>query len=81
MEELKTWRDVRITSQMPLDAIVDFANVLNQRLCAVEDLIKIKKEDGSEITLTDFYKEDIKRQMEENARAAQQPKEEPKKVD
>lgn len=63
--KMQSWRDVRISSQMPLDAIVDFCNVLNQRLCSIEDLLKVKGEDGSEKSLTEIYQEDIKRQIEE----------------
>ena len=62
--KMQSWRDVRITSQMPLDAIVDFCNVLNQRLCSIEDLLKVKGEDGSEKSLTEIYQEDIKKQIE-----------------
>ena len=31
------WKDVNIVPDMPLTAMVQFLNILNQRLCAVED--------------------------------------------
>lgn len=76
-EEVKVqgWRDVQITPDMPLSAIVHFANVLNQRLVTVEDLIKV---DGK--TLTEIYAEQAQKEREamEKQMAEEQAKKEEK---
>jgi hypothetical protein len=35
------WRSVTITPDMPLGAIVQFFNILNQRLCNLEDNVTV----------------------------------------
>ena len=49
------WRDVQIVPDMPLSALVNFLNVLNQRLCSLEDIVTVQGEDGQPISLTDLY--------------------------
>ena len=60
MEENKqltnTWRDVQLTPEMSVYLLVDFLNVLNQRLSLLEDVIKINDENGNEISITEYYK-------------------------
>ena len=60
MEEKKqltnTWRDVQLTPEMSVYLLVDFLNVLNQRLSLLEDVIKINDENGNEISITEYYK-------------------------
>ena len=49
------WKDVEITPDMSLSRIVDFMNVLNQRLATVENIVTVPTEDGKMISLTDYY--------------------------
>lgn len=60
MEENKqltnTWRDVQLNPEMGVYLLVDFLNVLNQRLSLLEDVIKINDENGNEISITEYYK-------------------------
>ena len=60
MEENKqltnTWRDVQLNPEMSVYLLVDFLNVLNQRLSLLEDVIKINDENGNEISITEYYK-------------------------
>ena len=60
MEENKqltnTWRDVQLTHEMSAYLLIDFLNVLNQRLSLLEDVIKINDENGNEISITEYYK-------------------------
>ena len=60
MEENKqltnTWRDVQLTPEMSVYLLIDFLNVLNQRLSLLEDIIKINDENGNEISITEYYK-------------------------
>jgi len=76
-EEVKVqgWRDVQITPDMPLSAIVHFTNVLNQRLVTVEDLLRV---DGK--TLTEIYAEQAQKEREamEKQMAEEQAKKEEK---
>ena len=54
-KEAEGWRDVEINPNMPLTAIVQFFNVLNQRLCNLEDIIKITLPTGEEVSLTEAF--------------------------
>lgn len=64
------WRDVQIVPDMPLSALVNFLNVLNQRLCALEDIVTIPGEDGKAISLTDLYALQAEAAMKAQAEAA-----------
>lgn len=63
------WKDVNIVPDMPLTAMVQFLNILNQRLCAVEDNTFIKDDQGNMISLTKLYaiqaEEEVKAQQEQ----------------
>ena len=54
-KQVKGWADVVITPDMPLSVIVNFLNVINERLCAIEDIIQIPF-NNKMITLTQFIK-------------------------
>ena len=54
MPEFNGWRDNRIDEQTPLLGIIQFLNVMNERLILIEDGIKINK-DGQDITLTQYW--------------------------
>ena len=49
------WRDVVITPDMPLTAIVQFFNVLNQRLCTIEDNTFVEMPNGEKLSITQAY--------------------------
>ena len=49
------WRDVVITPDMPLTAIVQFLNILNQRLCTAEDTVIVALPTGEEVSITKAY--------------------------
>ena len=49
------WKDARITLEMPLHMIVDFLNILNNRLCFLEDSIKLSDGNGNTMSVTEFY--------------------------
>lgn len=53
-QQPRGWADVVITPDMPLNAIIHFANILNQRLCALEDVTTLPN--GK--TLTKLYQEE-----------------------
>ena len=69
MEQPKGWAEVQITPELPLAALVQFLNVLNQRLCAIEDNMTIKLQDGQELTLTEIYR--LQAEAEQKALEAQ----------
>ena len=50
------WRDVVITQEMPLAAIVQFFNVLNQRLCTIEDNLSVEMQNGEKLSITEVYR-------------------------
>lgn len=69
------WSTVNITPDMPLSMIIQFMNVLNQRLCFIEDNQKVQINEGQVVTITEL----MKMQEEEAKRAAaQSPQEEQK---
>ena len=65
------WKDVGITPDTPLLMIVDFMNVLNQRLATVENIVSVPADDGKIISLTDYY---AKQAEAEQAKQAEQAK-------
>lgn len=64
------WKDVNIVPDMPLTAMVQFLNILNQRLCAVEDNTFVKDDQGNMISLTKLYAiqaaEEVKAQQDQD---------------
>lgn len=57
------WKDVNIVPDMPLTAIVHFLNILNQRLCNVEDNLIINHPNGEVSSLTDLYRVQAEAEM------------------
>ncbi len=77
MQEIQGWKDVQITPDMPLSVIVNFFNVLNQRLCAIENVVTVAGPEGKMISLTDLYAlqtEEAKKAAEEQAKQQQESK-------
>lgn len=69
--QIPGWKDVTITPEIPMSGLVDFLNVLNQRLAIIEDNTLIKTEDGSMITITKHYQNQSEAQLAaEQAKAA-----------
>ena len=70
MDEKKSqgWADVIITPDMPLSVLVNFMNVLNQRLVTIEDQTVIDFE-GSKKTLTEIYRIQAEREMDAQAKS------------
>ena len=54
-QELQGWKDVQLTPDMSVSMLINFLNVLNQRLANLEDIIEITAEDGRKMTLTEYY--------------------------
>ena len=55
-KKVQGWKDVVITSDMPLTAIVQFLNVLNQRLCTIEDNLTVEMQNGEKLSITEIYR-------------------------
>ena len=67
------WRDVVISPDMPLAAMVQFFNVLNQRLCTIEDNTFVEMPTGEKLSITQIYA--LQAEEEQKAQAQQeQPK-------
>jgi hypothetical protein len=49
------WNQVMISPDLPLIAIVDFLNILNQRLVNIENLIQVPDEHGDMHSITELY--------------------------
>ena len=55
-KKVQGWKDVVITPDMPLTAIVQFLNILNQRLCTIEDNLNIEMQNGEKLSITEIYR-------------------------
>jgi len=67
---IQGWKDVQITPDMPLNVLVNFMNVLNQRLVALEDNVQVPF-DNKMVSLTELYAiqaEAERKAMEEQAK-------------
>ena len=71
-----TWcSDIMITDEIPVMNVLEFFNVLNQRLATVEDNVFIKEPDGSMVSLTKHYQIQSEAQIAEaQAKAAAEAK-------
>ena len=52
------WKDAQIDANMPIDGLIQFLNILNQRLILIEDQLTIKvgnEEKSQNITLTQYW--------------------------
>lgn len=59
------WRDVVITPDMPLTAIVQFLNILNQRLCTIEDNLKVEMPTGEQLSISEVYRIQAEQEQQE----------------
>lgn len=63
------WKDAKIDNNMPIQGIVEFLNIINQRLILIEDQLTIKVGEGQNITLSQYWteiqKQEYQRMMEE----------------
>lgn len=53
-KKIQGWADVQLSPDMPVSVLVNFLNVLNQRLAAIENQVVVDFE-GSKKTLTEVY--------------------------
>ena len=74
-EQAQGWGDVQINSNMSLDMLVNFLNILNQRLVTVENFVTIPDQKGKMISITDFYQQQAQQAQEAQAQEQAQPKE------
>ncbi len=70
-KKIQGWRDVQITPDMPLSVLVNFMNVLNQRLASIEDVTQVPYENRM-VSLTELYA--IQAEQERKAMEEQQAK-------
>lgn len=67
-KQAQGWRDVQLNANMPLNSLVDFFNVLNQRICNIEDNTIVTVDDqGNKMTLTELYALQAKQQAAQQA--------------
>ena len=74
-EQTQGWGDVQINSNMSLDMLVNFLNILNQRLVTVENFVTIPDQKGKVISITDFYQQQAQQAQEAQAQEQAQSKE------
>lgn len=73
-QTIQGWKDVQITPDMPLSVLVNFMNVLNQRLVAIEDHVQVPF-DNKMVSLTELYAiqaEAERKAMEEQAKVQEE---------
>ncbi len=69
-QKLQGWADVTLTEDLPLTVLIRFLNILNQRLCTVENILTVPYEDKT-VTLTEFYRIQTEKEEAAKAEAAQ----------
>ena len=69
-KKVQGWKDVVITPDMPLTALVQFFNVLNQRLCTIEDNLLVEMPNGEKLSITELYR--IQAEEEQKVQKVQQ---------
>lgn len=74
-EQIQGWGDVQINSNMSLDMLVNFLNILNQRLVTVENFVTIPDQKGKMISITDFYQQQAQQAQEAQTQEQAQSKE------
>lgn len=75
-KKVQGWKDVVITSDMPLTAIVQFLNVLNQRLCTIEDNLSVEMQNGEKLSITEIYRIQAEQAEQEKNKESKENKEE-----
>ena len=66
-EQTQGWGDVQINSNMSLDMLVNFLNILNQRLVTVENFVTIPDQKVKMVSITDFYQQQAQQAQEAQA--------------
>ena len=74
-KKVQGWKDVVITPDMPLTAIVQFLNVLNQRLCTIEDNLTIEMQNGEKLSITEIYRIQAEQEEQEKNKENKEDKE------
>lgn len=64
-ETKEGWSTVNITADMPLSMIIQFINILNQRLCFIEDNQKVQINGDQIVTITELMKMQAAAQQEQ----------------
>ena len=67
-KKIQSWADVQLTPDMPVSVLVNFLNVLNQRLATIENQVVVDFE-GAKKTLTEVYQIQSEREAEAMAKA------------
>ena len=75
-KKVQGWKDVVITPDMPLTAIVQFLNVLNQRLCTIEDNLSVEMQNGEKLSITEIYRIQAEQAEQEKNKENKENKEE-----
>lgn len=78
-KQAQGWKDVQIVPELPLITIMNFLNVLNQRLVTLENVVVVPDGNGKMINVTDYYamqaEEELKARAEAAAKEQEQTKE------
>ena len=74
-KKVQGWKDVVITPDMPLTAIVQFLNVLNQRLCTIEDNLTVEMQSGEKLSITEIYRIQAEQAEQEKNKETKEDKE------
>lgn len=56
-QQIQGWADVHLHGGLSVNALIDFLNILNQRICTLENIVSIPDEQGKSHSLTEIYKE------------------------
>lgn len=54
------WADVHLHGGLSVNALIDFLNILNQRVCTIENIVSVPDAQGKHHSLTEIYREQEK---------------------
>ena len=69
-KQAQGWKDVQIVPELPLITIMNFLNVLNQRLVTLENVVVVPDGNGKMINVTDYYAMQAEEELKARAEAA-----------
>lgn len=59
------WAEVQFDGNLTFEQLLALLNTFNQRLSLLEDTVVIKKQDGTEASITEYINEESRKQMEQ----------------
>jgi len=73
-QKIEGWKDIILTPDTPLSLIIHTMNMINQRLCQIEDIMQVNYQ-GKTMSITEKFAlqaQEIAKKQQEQAKAQEQ---------